>query len=108
MKKYKCNIPYWQLKVQCMLFCLFVCIYRFNLPVNNFSVMTGCLGINQNSVDLMCLAQGHNMVHAVGIEPQDLSIWSPMLYHYATELGAPCICDKNVLLYVSGSSPDKV
>ena len=37
---------------------------RFNIPVNNFSVMLGLsqhfLSINQYCRDLMCFAQGHN------------------------------------------------
>ena len=37
----------------------------------------------------MRLAQGHNMVPPVGIEPMT-SIRSPMLYHYATALPVPC------------------
>ena len=46
-------------------------LLRFNVQVNNFSVMSGrshCfLGFNQYSRELMCLAQGHNMVTLVGI-----------------------------------------
>ena len=44
----------------------------------------------------MCLAQGHNTVAPVGIEPrtQDLSIRSPTLYHYATTLTPSYISDK--------------
>ena len=52
--------------------CLFV--LRLNVPVNNFSVMSGrsqrFLGLT--SRELMCLAQGHNTVPLVGIEPKAL------------------------------------
>ena len=54
-----------------IIICLFV--LRFNVPVNNFSVMLGrshrYLGIKQYSGELMCFAQGHNTVILVGIEP---------------------------------------
>ena len=54
--------------------CLFV--LRFNVPVNNFSVMSGrshhFLGFNLYPRELMCLAQGHNTVTLVGIEPGPL------------------------------------
>ena len=45
-----------------------LCLYvvRLNFPVNNFSVMLGqshhFFGINQYFGELICLAQGHNMV----------------------------------------------
>ena len=49
-------------------------LLRFNVSVNNFSVMSGrshrFLGLNQYSRELMCLAQGHNTVTLVGIEPR--------------------------------------
>ena len=49
-------------------------VLRFNIPVNSFSVMLGWshrfLGINQYSRELMSLAQGHNTVTPVGIEPR--------------------------------------
>ena len=45
-----------------------------NVPVNNFSVMSGrshrFLDFNQYSRELMCLAQGHNTVTLVEIEPR--------------------------------------
>ena len=54
-------------------FVLFVCI-EFNVPINNFSVMSGWnhsfLRINQYSGELMCLAQGHNVVPLAGIKPR--------------------------------------
>ena len=54
--------------------CFFV--LRFNVPVNNFSVMSGrsqCFqGINQYCGELMCLAQRHSTVPCVGIEPGPL------------------------------------
>ena len=54
----------------------------FNVPVNNFSVMSGrshrLLGFNQYSRESMCLAQGHNTATLVGTT--DLSIRSPTLY----------------------------
>ena len=53
-----------------MMICLFV--LRLNVPVNNFSVMSGrshrFLGINKYFRGVKCLAQGHNTA-AVGIEP---------------------------------------
>ena len=55
---------------------LYVCLFvlRFNVPVNNFSVMSGrshrFLGLNQYSRESMCLAQGHNTVTLVWIEPR--------------------------------------
>ena len=46
---------------------------RLNVPVNNFSVMSGrshrFLGINQYFRGVKCLAQGHNTA-AVGLEPR--------------------------------------
>ena len=49
-------------------------ILRFNVPVNNFAVMLGrshrFLGFNKYSRELMCLAQGHNSMTLVGIEPR--------------------------------------
>ena len=49
-------------------------VLRFNVPVNNFSVMLGrnhrFLGINQYFRELMCLAQEDNRVTLVGIEPR--------------------------------------
>ena len=53
---------------------LFVFVLRCNVPVNNFSVMSGLshrlLGFNQYSRELMCLPQGHNTVTLVVIEPR--------------------------------------
>ena len=47
-------------------------VLSFNFPVNKFSVMLGWsnhyLGINQYSVELTCLAQGHKMVPQLGPE----------------------------------------
>ena len=49
-------------------------VLRFNVPVNNFSVMSGrshrFLGFNQYSRESMYLPQGHNTVTLVGIEPR--------------------------------------
>ena len=45
--------------------CLFV--LRLDVPVNNFSVMSGRSQLYCR--ELMCLAQGHNTVTLVGIEP---------------------------------------
>ena len=49
-------------------------VLRLNVPVKNFSVMSGrsqsFLGFNQYFRELMCLAQGHNTVPHVGIEPR--------------------------------------
>ena len=62
---------------------------RFNIPVNNFSVMLGqshCfLEVNQYFGELTCLAEGHNSA-ASGDQTKDLSFQSLMLYHYATAL----------------------
>ena len=53
---------------------LFLFVLSSNGPVNNFSVISGWsdpfLGSNQYSGVLMCLAQGHNTVQPVGIEPR--------------------------------------
>ena len=43
-------------------------------------------GFNQYCRELMCIAQGHNMVPLVGIEPGTSRFGSPMLNHYATAL----------------------
>ena len=52
--------------------CLFV--LRFKVSINNFSVMSGgshsFLGFNRHSGEFLCLAQGHNTVPPVGIEPR--------------------------------------
>ena len=52
--------------------CLFV--LRLNVKVNNFFSHVGTepmlAGFNQYCRELMCLAQGHNMVMPVGIEPR--------------------------------------
>ena len=49
-------------------------VLRLDVPVKNFSVMSGrsqsFLGFNQYFRELMCLAQGHNTVPHVGIEPR--------------------------------------
>ena len=54
--------------------CTFTRIERNTLiPVNNFSVMSDgatLLGFDQYCRKLMCLAQGHNPVTPVGIEPR--------------------------------------
>ena len=51
-----------------------VFVLRFNVPVYNFSVMLGrghrFLDINQYSKEIMCLAQGHNTVPQIEIEPR--------------------------------------
>ena len=62
----------------------FLFALRFNVPVNNFSVMSGWsqhfLGINQYPGDLKCLAQTqHSAASGNGI--QNLSIRRPMVYH---------------------------
>ena len=66
----------------------FLFVLRFNVPVNNFSVMLGqnhCfLGINQYPGVLVCLAQGHNMVRQVGSESDALP-----LCHHAPQLLKP-------------------
>ena len=63
-----------QIIINLTLNCLLV--LRFNVPVNNFSVMSGrsvrFLGFNQvqYSGELICLAQGHNMLTLSGIKPK--------------------------------------
>ena len=51
-------------------YCIVLFVFWFNVPVNNFSVMSGrshrFLGNKQYSSELMCLAQGHNNVPPVG------------------------------------------
>ena len=52
---------------------VYLFVLWFNVPVNNFSVMSGqshrFLSFNQYSGELMCLAQGHNTVLLVQNEP---------------------------------------
>ena len=80
------------LKVACSCACIvyivmFVTVLRFNIPVNNFSVMSGppTFGINQYSGELMsCSTTQHCAASQDGI--QDLLIWSLMLYHYTTSI----------------------
>ena len=49
-----------------MVIVIVVFFVKFNIPINNFSVMSGrshrFLGINQYFRELMCLAQGHKTV----------------------------------------------
>ena len=67
------------------LICLFV--LRFNVPVNNDSVMSGqshrFLGISQYYGKLMSLAQEHNMVPSAGIERQNSESDALPLCHHA-------------------------
>ena len=60
----------------------FVCLFvlRLNVPVNNFSVMSG---LNQYFRGVKCLAQGHNTAE-VGFEPRPLAPESDTL-HSTTE-----------------------
>ena len=54
-------------KVDCL------CVLRLNVPVNNFSHVgteTTLPVFNQYCRELMCLAQGHNTMQLVGIEPR--------------------------------------
>ena len=57
-------------------------------PVNNFSVMLGqvFLGWTSTKQGQMCLAQGHNTVTPVRLEPAGPSVSSQALYHWATML----------------------
>ena len=52
---------------------LYLFVLKLNVPVNNFSVVSGrsqrFLCVTSNCRELMCLAQGHNTVTHVGIEP---------------------------------------
>ena len=62
----------------CRLLVLVVCLFvlRFNIPVNNFSVMSGhshhFTSIKQYSRELMGISQGHNMVTYSGDQIQYL------------------------------------
>ena len=53
-------------------YCLFDLI--LNIPVNNLSVMSGqvFMGLTSTKQGLMCLAQGHNTVMLVMLEPAAL------------------------------------
>ena len=68
-------------------FCLFVFVLRLNVPVNNFSVMSGqsqrFLSLT-STVGSLCV-QGHIAVTPVGIVPRT-SRFGVQLYHYATAL----------------------
>ena len=61
---------------QITIFNLYHCLFvlRLNIPVNNFFSHVGTEptlpGLNQYCRELMCLAQGHNTVPLVGIEPR--------------------------------------
>ena len=65
-------------------------VLRCNIPVNIFSVMSGqChrfLCINKFSGELIYLAQGQNTVPPAGDRIQNLSVRSPMFFHYANAL----------------------
>ena len=60
------NIPGVEFAAQTRLFCLILYI-----PVNNLSVISGrvFLGSASTKQGLMCLAQGHNTVTPVRLEP---------------------------------------
>ena len=64
-------------------------VFRFNVLVNNFPVMSGqsqrFLAFNQYSGELMCLTQGHKMVAPVGwnLGPLDLESDALPLRHHA-------------------------
>ena len=49
---------------------LFFFILRLNVPVNNFSVLSGRSHRFLGFRELMCLAQGHNTVTLEGIKPR--------------------------------------
>ena len=77
------------LPILCILhnFCLFV--LRLNVPVNNHVGTEPPLPwFNHYCRELMCLARHNRTQHgaACGNRTQDLTIWSPTLYHYATAL----------------------
>ena len=59
--------------------------FDFLHPINNLSVIQGCvfLGWTSTKLGLMCLAQGHNAVRPVRLEP---SVSSQALYHWAMAL----------------------
>ena len=67
---------------------LILFVLRFNVPVNNVSVMLGqsqrFLGCNQYCGELMCLAHGTQHSAPSGDQTQGLLIRSLMLYYYAT------------------------
>ena len=59
------------------IYIVFLCVIfllKLNVPVNNFSSHVGTeptlSGFNQYCRELMCLAQGHNTVTPVGIQPR--------------------------------------
>ena len=62
----------------------FVCLIWFLRPSNNFSFKLGrvFLGWTSTKLGLMCLAQGHNSVTPVRLEPA--SLWS-QVKHSTTE-----------------------
>ena len=66
---------------------LFVCLFDLILyvPVNYFSVMSGrvFLGWTSTKQGLMCLAQGHNTVTPVRLEPATSRSW---VKHFTNEL----------------------
>ena len=67
---YSCLIVRVSQRYQTQYFCVFE--LGFNIPVNNFSVMSQWshhfLGYNLKPGECMCLALGHNMVSPVGIK----------------------------------------
>ena len=69
---------------------LILFVLMFNVPVNNFSVMSGrshrFLGFNQYSRELMCLAQEHNTVTLVGIEQYSRELMCLAQEHNAVTL----------------------
>ena len=72
---------------------IFVCLFDMILyvPINNLSVMSGWvfLSLTSAKLGLMCLAQGHNAVMPVRLEPAALrsavkhSITEPL--HFQTD-----------------------
>ena len=67
----------------------FVCLIWHYIPVNNLSVMLRpvFLGWTSTNQGLMCLAQGHNAVTPVRLEPVSLRSW---VKHSTTEFLSEC------------------
>ena len=79
------SLQYWLFPCDDTLFCLFDLILY--VPVNNFSFMLGrvFLGWTSTKQGLMCLAQGHNTMMSVRLQPITPQSW---VKHSTTE--PPC------------------
>ena len=89
---------------------LFVCVcvgaYR---PSQQFCIHVGTEPtlpeFNQYCRELMCLAQGHHG-NDCGDRTQDLSIRSPMLYHYPTALSTAILFSGSFKIFVFSCTID--